>query len=384
MTYHFKKIWKIVLLIFAVNIAILSLLYTNQLVNKLAKEEEKKVSMWTNAIQKLTQAENNEDVGFLLDIIKENKTIPIILVDENGNISKYDNLDSAAISRDPKYLEKELAAMKSEMPPIEFEYIEGRKNYVYYRNSTLLSQLKVYPYYQIAIISLFLVVSYMAFNASRRSEQSRVWVGLAKETAHQLGTPISSLMAWADIFRTLETPPDPDMLDEMEKDIRRLELVTDRFSKIGSVPVLMDEDIKKVMDRSIAYFRARTSNKVIFEIHADVLHNCFASINLQLFDWVIENLCKNAIDAMDGQGKISITLTETRKKIFIDFSDTGKGMPSQHFKSVFKPGFTTKKRGWGLGLSLAKRIIEDYHKGEIFVKESIINKGTTFRVILQK
>jgi two-component system, sporulation sensor kinase D len=386
MSHQFKFIWKIVLLVFAVNIAVMSLLYTNQLVRKLAREEQKKVNQWTQAIQKLTSLETeNEDVSFLLDIIKENETIPIILTDEEGNIINYVNLDTSRIRKDSSdYLLEQLRLMQNENPPISFEYIAGKKNIVYYRNSVLMTQLKYYPYYQIAIISLFLLVCYLAFNASRRSDQNRIWVGLAKETAHQLGTPISSLIAWIDLFKTLEKAPDPDMIKEMEKDLGRLELVTDRFSKIGSVPVLEDKDINKLILGSLQYMRARASAKVSFSIVAEELHSCFAQINVPLFDWVLENLIKNAIDAMEGQGKITFYLTENKKNVFIDIHDTGKGLPGKNFKNVFKPGFTTKKRGWGLGLSLAKRIIEEYHRGEIFVKESIPGKGTTFRIVLRK
>lgn len=384
MTYRFKLIWKIVLLVFAVNIAIMSLLYTNQLVQKLAREEQKKVSQWTQAMELVNSADSDEDVGFYLDIIKDNETIPTILTDEFGNILVYSNLDTAQIRTDPAYLSQQLREMKKENEPIVFEYLEESKIYVYYRNSTLLSQLKYYPYYQIVIISLFLLVSYLAFSASRRSEQDRVWVGLAKETAHQLGTPISSLIAWIDIFRTLETPPDSEMLDEMQKDIVRLQLVTERFSKIGSSPVLEDLDIKLLVDKSVHYMSTRASHKVKFSVQADELHSCFAMVNVQLFDWVLENLTKNAIDAMEGQGSITFHLTENKDLVMIDITDTGKGIASNNFSSVFKPGFTTKKRGWGLGLSLAKRIIEEYHKGKIFVKDSAPGKGTTFRIVLKK
>lgn len=383
MSFQFKLIWKIVLLIFAVNIAIMSLLYTNQLVRKLAFEEQNRVNQWTTAIQRLVESED-EDVTFLMDVQRtSSNNIPIIMTDEEGNILNALNLDTARIN-DMAYLQEELREMKQENEPIVINYLEGKRNYVYHKNSTLLTQLKYYPYYQIGIISLFLLVSYLAFNASRRSEQNRVWVGLAKETAHQLGTPISSLIAWVDLFKETDEKPTPEMLREMEKDIERLRLVSERFSKIGSTPVLEDQDIKKLVDRSVGYMSTRASNKVKFEVHADVLHNCFCRVNVQLFDWVLENITKNAIDAMEGQGEINIHLSETSKLIFIDISDTGKGIASSKTKDVFKPGFTTKKRGWGLGLSLAKRIIEEYHRGKIFVKESTPGKGTTFRITLRK
>ncbi len=384
MSYQLKLIWKIVLLIFAVNIAVMSLLYTNQLVRKLAREEQKKVNQWTQAMELVSSADPEEDVGFHLDIIKDNETIPIILTDEQGNIISASNLDTFLMANDPNYLKEELLDMKRANEPIVIEYLEGSKNYVFYNNSTLLSQLKYYPYYQIIIISLFLLVSYLAFNASRRSEQDRVWVGLAKETAHQLGTPISSLIAWIDIFRTMEEPPNDEMLDEMQKDIQRLQLVTERFSKIGSSPVLEDKDINELVEKSVSYMSTRASHKIHFEVVADELHSCFAMVNVQLFDWVLENLTKNAIDAMEGQGNITIHLTENKQWVMLDITDTGKGITGTNFQNVFKPGFTTKKRGWGLGLSLAKRIIEEYHRGKIFVKDSSPGKGTTFRIELRK
>ncbi|HCS22041.1 MAG TPA: sensor histidine kinase [Bacteroidetes bacterium] len=383
MSFQLKLVWKIVLLIFAVNIAIMSLLYTNQLVRKLAIEEETRVNQWTAAIQRLIDSED-EDVTFLMEVSRtSSNNIPIIMTDEDGNILNFLNLDSAR-TNDPVYLRDELQGMKLENDPIVIEYQPGKKNYVYYHNSTLLTQLKYYPYYQIGIISLFLLVSYLAFNASRRSEQNRVWVGLAKETAHQLGTPISSLIAWIDLFKEEGQSPTKEMLAEMEKDIERLRLVSERFSKIGSTPILEDKNVKLLIDQSVAYMSSRASHKVKMEVHADVLHNCFSRVNVQLFDWVLENLIKNAIDAMEGKGQIDFVLTETKKHIFIDISDTGKGIPSSKISEVFKPGFTTKKRGWGLGLSLAKRIIEDYHRGKIVVKESTPGKGTTFRITLRK
>jgi len=383
MSFRFKLIWKIVLLFFAVNIAIMSLLYTNQLVRKLAIEEQNRVNQWTTAIQRLVESED-EDVTFLMDVSRtSSNNIPIIMTDEEGTILNVLNLDSTRIN-DMTYLREELRQMKKENVPIIINYLEGRTNYVYYKNSTLLTQLKYYPYYQIGIISLFLLVSYLAFSASHRSEQNRVWVGLAKETAHQLGTPISSLIAWVDLFKETGEKPTPEMLYEMEKDVERLRLVSERFSKIGSTPVLEDQDIKKLIDRSVNYMSTRASKKVKFDVHAELLHNCFSRVNVQLFDWVLENITKNAIDAMEGQGEINFHLSETSTLIHIDISDTGKGISSSKTKDVFKPGFTTKKRGWGLGLSLAKRIIEEYHRGKIFVKESAPGKGTTFRITLRK
>ena len=247
-----------------------------------------------------------------------------------------------------------------------------------------MSQLKWYPFLSLGLVALFIGISYFAFSSSRRYEQNQVWVGLAKETAHQLGTPISSLIAWVDLFKAIDSKPDTEMLNEMRKDITRLELVTERFSKIGSDPVLVMEDIPELVSESVAYLKARASQKVVFEIKFEALHSCYAKVNRHLFDWVIENLTKNAIDAMDGRGEITFSLSENKKYVVLDVRDSGKGISSSDWQQVFKPGYTTKKRGWGLGLSLAKRIVEEYHKGHIFVKDSNPDKGTTFRIILKK
>lgn len=384
MNFKFKRYWKLLLLFFAVNIAILSWLYTNQLANKLAKEESKKAATWTAAMQKLAQAESDEDVGFLLDIIRSNETIPIILADDSDNVLNFSNLDTSGVNDIEAFLKRTLAKMKTENVPIEVEYMEGHKNYVYFKNSVLLSQLKWYPFLSLGLVALFIGISYFAFSSSRRYEQNQVWVGLAKETAHQLGTPISSLIAWVDLFKAIDSKPDTEMLNEMRKDITRLELVTERFSKIGSDPVLVMEDIPELVSESVAYLKARASQKVVFEIKYEPLHSCFAKVNRHLFDWVIENLTKNAIDAMDGRGEISFILSENKEYVVLDVHDSGKGISSSDWQQVFKPGYTTKKRGWGLGLSLAKRIVEEYHKGHIFVKDSNAERGTTFRIILKK
>lgn len=396
LTLRLKSLSKALLLVFAANIALFSLLYTNQLVQKLQMEERKNMETWANAVRLFTAAPiyNGEvpelddfftDVNnFTAGIMQNNINIPVILCDNEGNILSHVNLDSARVVKDTSYLRLELEEMKNAKPPIIVEFQEGKNNYLYFKDSNLLTQLRYYPYYQLALISLFLLVSYLAFNASRQSEQNRVWVGLAKETAHQLGTPISSLMAWIEFFRGSNTAPDPKMLDEMEKDVRRLEIITERFSKIGSDPVLKEENIYKVLNKSVQYLKMRTSGKVKFEIESRSPELATALVSIPLFDWVIENITKNAIDAMEGSGEIKYLIIPTKSKLIIDISDTGKGIPSKHFKTIFKPGFTTKKRGWGLGLSLVKRIIESYHKGTIIVKESIPGKGTTFRIVLKR
>lgn len=378
--YERKIWWKRMLFVVAIGIGAISLWYTNQLVNKLAKEEEKKVVLWANATKELVNAENNFD--FLLGIIKDNETIPVILVDDEGNITASRNLDSARESN-KEYLEKELEDMKEQHEPIRILYDESnqRYNYLYYKNSTILTQLKRYPYYQLTIIAIFILVSYFAFSTSRRAEQNQVWVGMSKETAHQLGTPISSLNGWIELLKEHADDQQILTLGELEKDVHRLELITERFSKIGSAPALTGEDLQAVLEDAVHYLRSRSSSRVDF-ILAPPEKSVYAQMNIPLFEWVIENLCKNAIDAMSGVGSIRIAWHQSGPQVIIDLTDTGKGIPPSKFKTVFKPGYTTKKRGWGLGLSLAKRIIEEYHKGKIVVKSSDAS-GTTFRITLK-
>jgi two-component system, sporulation sensor kinase E len=381
--YEQKIKWKRLLFIVALVIGLLSLWYTNKLVQKLAIEEEKKVLLWANATKQLINANENTDINFLLDIIKDNQTIPVILVDDEENIIANRNLDSVK-AEDKKYLQQQLAEMKLQQEPIKILYDEANKkyNYLYYRNSLILTQLKQYPYYQLSVIALFILVAYLAFSYSRKSEQNQVWVGMSKETAHQLGTPISSLNGWINLLRESDENGREEILKEFEQDVKRLELITERFSKIGSAPVLEAENIYEVMNRAVAYLRTRSSSQVNFTV-TTVDEDALAMVNVPLFDWVVENICKNAIDAMSGVGNINVLISTEADKVFIDIQDTGKGIPPSKQKTVFKPGYTTKKRGWGLGLSLAKRIVQEYHKGKIFVKESGVDKGTTFRIVLR-
>lgn len=381
--YEQKIRWKRLLFLVAIVIGAISLWYTNKLVQKLATEEEKKVLMWANATKQLINANENTDINFLLDIIKDNTTIPVILVDNDSNIIANRNLDSTK-ANDPKYLAKQLEEMKAEHEPIKILYdvANQKHNYLYYRNSIILTQLKQYPYYQLSVIALFILVAYLAFSYSRKSEQNQVWVGMSKETAHQLGTPISSLNGWINLLRETDENGKEEILQEFEKDVKRLELITDRFSKIGSAPVLKAENIYQVMERAVDYLKSRTSSQVIYSINTTDT-DALAMANVPLFDWVVENICKNAIDAMSGTGRIDVHISTEADKVYIDIQDTGKGIAPSKQKTVFKPGYTTKKRGWGLGLSLAKRIIEEYHNGKVFVKESTPDKGTTFRIVLR-
>jgi signal transduction histidine kinase len=380
--YERKRLWKIILLVAAMGIGGFSLWYTRTLVKDLAVQEDKKILLWANATRQLGMVDNNMDINFLLDIIKDNETIPTILVDDRGKIVATRNLDATRVE-DSLYLQSELAQMKEEHEPIKIVYDEtnNRFNNLYYKNSSILNDLKTYPFIQLGLISFFAIMSYLALSSSRRAEQNQVWVGMSKETAHQLGTPISSLREWHNLLRETDKAQQEEILKEVDYDLKRLELITERFSKIGSEPILKAENLDLIVEKSVSYLRNRISSQVDFAFEIGKPGN-WAKINIPLFEWVIENVCKNAVDAMDGKGKLTVLLNHDKTHVYIDISDTGKGIPRNKFKTVFKPGYTTKKRGWGLGLSLVKRIIEQYHKGQIYVRHSELGKGTTFRIIL--
>lgn len=376
--YSNKSKWKIFLLLTAILIGTGSLWYTNQLVKKLAKEERKKVELWAEATKKIINDETSSyGYEFLLKVIKNNETVPVIVADQNNEMLYYRNLDSVKI-KEPKYVKRKLDEMKAYVDPIPIDLPGNQKQYIYYSRSTILTQLVYYPYIQLGVICLFVLVSYFAFSASRKAEQNQVWVGLSKETAHQLGTPISSLLAWIEIAR--QDMKDQHILEEFEQDIRRLEKITERFSKIGSRATLQKQSLHGVVTNAIQYIQNRTSKNITFE--QDIDPQIQAPINAELFEWVIENVCKNGIDAMEGQGTLSLQTTQSTRQVLLDIRDTGKGIAKSQFKTIFKPGFTTKSRGWGLGLSLARRIVEDYHYGKIYVLHSEAGKGTTFRIVL--
>ncbi|MCO6495501.1 MAG: HAMP domain-containing histidine kinase [Bacteroidetes bacterium] len=350
------------------------------MVKKLRIEEQKKIAIWAKAQEQLATAEEESELSFFYSIVEDNKTIPVILESNDGRLT-YRNLDSKK-AKDPQYVKEKLEEMKNGYPPITIIVMGEEVGHLYYSDSYILTQLQNYPIYQLGIVSLFIFVSYFAFSIARKSEQNKVWVGLAKETAHQLGTPISSLMAWTELLEMDAEQATPESFQEMKKDINRLMVITERFSKIGSEPELLVQNINSILDESIKYMKTRSSDKIEYvfvERHKDLL----VRLNKALFEWVIENICKNAIDAMGGSGKITISIFLLRQRIFIDFTDIGKGIPPNKFKTIFRPGYTTKKRGWGLGLSLVKRIVTEYHKGKIFVKESIPNEKTTIRIILK-
>ncbi len=378
--YSKKQTWKRLLFVTAALIGISSLVYTDRLVKQLAQEEENKVKLWAKATELLANsADENIDISFVFEVIRDNETVPVILTDQNENVISVRNLDSLQ-SLDSTYVKEQLLLMKEEHTPIEVGLVAGEKNLIFYRNSKLYYSLKYYPYVQLGVISLFIFVSYIAFSTSRKAEQNQVWVGMAKETAHQLGTPISSLLAWMEHLRAKGV--DEQTLTEIGQDLKRLETITERFSKIGATPKLELKNIAQVMEESVNYMKLRSSKKVVYNFNPGNTTDVNVPMNIPLFEWVIENLCRNAIDAMNGAGTISVEMEAKEGQVIIDVSDTGKGMPKSKFKTVFEPGFTTKQRGWGLGLSLTKRIIENYHSGKIFVKNSVVDKVTTFRIIL--
>ena len=375
-----KKTNKTLLLLSALVIGVATLWFTNSLVKDLKNEERTKVKIWAKATEQTTDIDNlDEDISFIFEVINHNNTIPVILSDDQGKILYHKNFPPNKIKKEG-YLQKELLLMKENSEPIVFEYADGKENRIYYKDSIILTRLKFFPYVMLLIVTLFILIGYLAFSASRKSEQNKVWAGMARETAHQIGTPLSSLMGWITLLQAKEGVD--DIAIEMNKDILRLQTIAERFSKIGSQPELVKLDLTKVLKRSFNYMKDRSSAKVKYEM--DVPSPVFASINPQLFGWVVENIIRNAIDALEQKGTIFLSVKEQNKKIYIDITDTGKGIKSSELKTVFEPGFTTKKRGWGLGLSLVKRIVEEYHKGQVFVLSSELTKGTTFRVVLNK
>ena len=353
---------------------------SNKLVHDLSIEESNKMEIWADATRAVASEDMNMDMGLILKIIQSNTSIPVIIADENDIIKQTLNIKIPQDNPD-KFLEKKLQDFKKGSNIIEIYLDKNTKQYLYYDDSILLKRLSYYPHVQLGVMILFILIAYLALMSSKKAEQNKVWVGLSKETAHQLGTPISSLMAWMDLLEL--NGVDKGLLADMGKDIKRLSIIAERFSKIGSKPEMDFVYVNEVLTNATEYMRRRVSNKVKITTHVPE-EAVGAMMCLPLVEWVIENLCKNAIDAMDGQGSIDIYLKIDAQKCYIDVKDTGKGISRKHFKTVFNPGYTTKKRGWGLGLTLVKRIIEEYHDGKIYVKESEVNKGTTFRIELKK
>ena len=362
------------LIALAAVIAVASLLVSSLIVNDLKREEERRMMVWASAMSSLISADVDEDVSLEEEILSSNKTIPVIMVDENGEILSYNNIPEAK-------LDGRAADILTSGTRIEVPLGDGENCYICYDDSDTLVQLAYYPYIQLAVVVVFFIICFVAILNSKRAEQNRVWVGLSKETAHQLGTPISSLMAWVEVLKSKY--PDDELLPEMGHDVERLQMVAERFSKIGSKSEPVMADVNSVVERAMGYMKRRSPAKVQYELTLTgvPLH---APLNVPLLEWVLENLCKNAIDAMSGNGRITVVVAETPDKVVVDVTDTGKGIAKSQWDDVFKPGFTTKPRGWGLGLSLAKRIVEEFHKGRIYIRKSLPGAGTTFRIELKK
>ncbi|MBQ1668624.1 MAG: HAMP domain-containing histidine kinase [Prevotella sp.] len=377
---------KILLVLMAIVIAIASLVASHLLTKDLYEEEHKKVEIWAEAMRTLNMDDENSGMNLVLKVIEDNTTIPVIVLDAHGGVQIFRNIEVKANNYNDSI--QKIAVMGNSMKnagrSIRISIGDASKNDfidVCYDDSLMLKRLATYPYVQLGVVLIFVIIAIFALLTSKRAEQNKVWVGLSKETAHQLGTPISSLMAWTEVLK--ESYPDDDLIPEMDKDVKRLQLIADRFSKIGSLPEPVPSSLNEVMDHVIDYMDRRTSNKVKM-VKVFPPEDIIVKINASLFEWVIENLCKNAVDAMEGSGKITLFMNDEGERIAIEVSDTGKGIRKKDIANVFRPGFTTKKRGWGLGLSLAKRIVEEYHHGKIWVKSSEVGKGTTFRIELHK
>ena len=402
--YDSRRIWKVVFLAISLLLVALFLYISNNLVKDLAEQERERMEIWADATRELVTmgssgdmdeegnliGNSGTDVNFLLNIIEANHNIPVLLVDEEGNIQDHRNFrmpdpSDVPLQESPanlEYLNKKLRHLKNSENKIDIKIDENTTQYLYYEDSTLLRRLSYFPYIQLAVLILFFAIAYFALMSIKRAEQNKVWVGLSKETAHQLGTPISSLMAWTQLLDSMGV--DKSIVTDMDKDVKRLSTIADRFSKIGSMPDKELVPINEAVVSSLEYMRARIPKRMSLHIHTNDQTNNGVMLSQTLFAWVMENLTKNAVDAMDGEGQLDITVEDSPNNAVILVKDTGKGIPRKNFKNVFNPGFTTKKRGWGLGLTLVKRIIEEYHNGQIYIKESEVGKGTTFGIELPK
>lgn len=402
--YDSRRIWKIALIAVSLILAAVFLLISNRLVKDLAKQERERMEIWADATKELAAMANEpmdeeygdmmpmtmNNVDFVFSIIERNHTIPVLLVDANDSILQYrnfrlpepiDSMNMLTLSpRNRAYLQEKLEGLKNSTNKIEINIDKDTRQYLYYEDSTVLRRLAYYPYIQLGVLLLFLAIAYFALISVKKAEQNKVWVGLSKETAHQLGTPISSLMAWTQMLESMGV--DKEIVSDMDKDVHRLSVIADRFSKIGSMPDKELAFINEAVTQALAYMRNRIPKRVSLTINLDEEHNSGVMLCQSLFEWVMENLTKNAVDAMGGEGSINIKVTGKDDYAEILVKDSGKGIPRKNFKTVFNPGFTTKKRGWGLGLTLVKRIIEEYHGGRIYVKESEVGKGTTFAIEL--
>jgi hypothetical protein len=375
--------WRSLLALVAIAIVSATIFFSNYLSKKIGEEEKIKIEQWVEAVKEVNNSLTNQTMLSAKILTENNRDIPMIAVTEKDSIFDHYNLDSLSVANNPQYLSKQLAEFKSLHAPIVWKnpFDSSQDNKLYYGESDLQKQIRYFPMIQLGVAALFIIVILIAVTTRNKSTQNQVWAGMAKETAHQLGTPLSSLQGWVEMLKEMDG--NQKIAVEMSKDVDRLKLVSDRFGKIGSTPQLELTNISTQVSEMVAYIKRRAPEKVNFQIkHTD--EDIAAMINAPLFDWVVENLLKNALDAMDGKGSISVDIKNETTQVIIDVSDSGKGISPKNIGKVFKPGFTTKKRGWGLGLSLSKRIIEQYHKGSLFVKQSELGKGTTFRIILKK
>jgi len=379
--YRYRTLIMLFLFLFAILTGLGSLIYTRYLVNILKNEERKKVELWAEATLLIISADSSENIIFPYSIIENNSTVPVILTDGSDRIIAAKNFDEVRME-DPQYLASVLEKMKKRNKPIMIDLGNGYTNLIYYKDSRILIQLTYYPFVQLGIIMLFILVAYLAFSSSRKAADDQVWVSMSKETAHQLGTPASSLAGWVELLN--QKHPGISITKEIALDVERLEKITERFSRIGSRPALSNENIVEIISRTIAYLKKRTSSKVSFTFDQEAGKQVIIPANASLFEWVIENISKNAIDAMEGIGEINYRIIDSDRNVTIDISDTGKGIPRNAFKKIFNPGYSTKQRGWGLGLSLAKRIIEEFHHGRIYVRSSEIGKGSCIRIVVNK
>ena len=375
---------KLILVLAAIVIAVGSLFVSKLLTDTLKQEEHNRMEVWAEAMKSLNKADENTDLSLVLKVINENDYIPVVLMDQDGKVTDFRNVSLHADNLKDSLREARQIGLRCMAGGHVIRIELDKANYinVCYDDSLILKRLTLFPVIQLGVVLVFVLLAVFALLASKRAEQNRVWAGLSKETAHQLGTPISSLMAWVEVLR--EEYPHDELIPELDKDVQRLQLISDRFSKIGSPPELKPTNLSEVLAHVVGYIDRRTSHSVVITCRLPE-QEVVVNINAALFEWVIENLCKNAVDAMNGgPGKITIVVTDTADQVVIEVSDTGKGISKKNLKTVFKPGFTTKKRGWGLGLSLAQRIVEQYHDGRIYVKSSVVGQGTTFRIELRK
>ena len=371
----------VVITVLLIVVVIVSSLVTTNIVQQLEAEEQKKIELWAEATRQFSLADEDDNVDLILRILEGNTTIPVYMVDMNYNLLLSRNVLEPKNDIDAFYVEK-INKLRATQEPIEVRVSNEVMQYIYYEPSSTLRWLSYFPYIQLIVMLALAGLAAIALLMVQRSEKNSLWVGLSKETAHQLGTPISSLNAWNELLKA--TYPDDPLLPQMDEDIRRLQMIAERFSKIGSQPTLEQHEVLPVLQTAMDYMRTRTSNKIIYTLHAEETEHCQAMLCVPLFEWVIENICKNAIDSMDGKGSITISLQHADNHLYIDIADTGKGIDRRNFKRIFTPGYTSKKRGWGLGLSLGKRIIENYHRGKLFVKQSQLGIGSTFRIVLKQ